>query len=182
MKREPEDIAREIRLIEYQKAQDSAEHHNNLMWTLIATGIGFSITILYLVWTQSLDIFTKLIFLFIGSFVLFYFSFIIEVSNENKRMKYNICKEIEKEYKFIGQHLQTKKLPISNVLDGMKIFRSMKGLLWFFYVLLIINFSIVGFENFNLIFLIGFVLSLLAVLLSIIVEIIYITKSTPKYS
>lgn len=173
MKKNVEDITREIRLVEYQKAQDSAEHHNTIMWTLINVGIGFSLTILYLVWTQSLNILTKLVFLFTGTFVLFYFSFIIEKTNETKNLKYNICKRIEKDYNFIGQNRLTENLKVSKMFKGMLIFRSMKILLWIFYSILIISYSIIGFKDFNFIFLIGFIMNILAILGSIIAEIIY---------
>ena len=101
-------------LTEYEKAQDSAEHHNNSMWNLIYIGLGLSLAIIYIFWTtdtriDSVKIDTiKYIMLIFGSIILAYFSKIIEYSNENKKMKYRLCKKIEKENNFIGQHLDTK--------------------------------------------------------------------------
>ena len=112
----PEEI-----LIEYQKAQDSAEHHNNNMWNLIYIGLGLSLFILYIFWTtdtriDSVNIDTiKYVMLLFGSIILAYFSKIIEYAHENKKIKYDICKEIEKKYKFIGQHLKTKNHKNANI-------------------------------------------------------------------
>jgi hypothetical protein len=170
---EEERIKREVRLIEYQKAQDSAEHHNNIMWTLINVGIGFSLTILYLAYT-NLEILIKLILLFIGSFALFYFSFIIESSNEMKNKKYDICKQIEKEHNFIGQNNSIENLKISKMIDGMKIFRLMKATLWILYVASIANLIIISYKTFNSMVWVGIILNSLAVLGSIIMEITYI--------
>ena len=169
-----QDGLREIRLTEYQKAQDSAEHHNTIMWTLINVGIGFSLTILYLVWTtQNLDALTKLISLFIGALTLFYFSFIIETSNERIKIKYNLCKQIEKEYKFIGQHSLIKDfLGIKN--GGIMILRLMKLILFFMYLLSII--VLLTKVEFNLFILIGVIFSIPAVIISMIIEIIYIKR------
>ncbi|MBS3070760.1 hypothetical protein J4407_00455 [Candidatus Pacearchaeota archaeon] len=97
----------EIMLVEYQKAQDSAEHHNNIMWTLIYIGIGLSLFILYKFYTENYPLEEEM--LIFGMVILSYFSFIIYQSNLNKFLKYGICKEIEKKHKkyFLGQHTKT---------------------------------------------------------------------------
>jgi hypothetical protein len=113
MKKESEEdkIKREVRLVEYQKAQDSAEHHNNLVWTLTNLGIGLSLIILYVSWTdKSIDSYIKEGLLFIGCLIFMYFSSIIENSNKKKNEKYKLCQDIEKEYPFIGQHSLTVNL------------------------------------------------------------------------
>lgn len=108
-------------LIEYEKAQDSAEHHNNSMWTLIYMGLGLSILILYVFWTidtrvdsVKIDL-PKYMMLSFGSIILGYFSKIIEDTHKNKKIKYKICKEIEKKHHFIGQHFKTKNQKNFNI-------------------------------------------------------------------
>ena len=108
-------------LTEYEKAQDSAEHHNNSMWNLIYIGLGLSLVILYIFWTtdtriESVKIDTiRYAMLFFGTIILAYFSKIIEYSHKNKKMKYNLCKKIEKENNFIGQHIKTKNHKDANI-------------------------------------------------------------------
>ena len=71
-------------LTEYEKAQDSAEHHNNSMWNLIYIGLGLSLAIIYIFWTtdtriDSVKIDTiKYIMLIFGSIILAYFIKIIK--------------------------------------------------------------------------------------------------------
>ena len=39
--------------LEYQKAQDSAEHYNTMIWALTPVLLGFSIYILYLIYSNE---------------------------------------------------------------------------------------------------------------------------------
>jgi hypothetical protein len=90
-------------LTEYEKAQDSAEHHNTIMWNLIYIGIGLSLFILYKVHTENYPIEGEM--LAFGAVILAYFSYIIFRSNKNKYIKYKVCKEIEEKNKILlGQH------------------------------------------------------------------------------
>ena len=125
-------------LVEYQKAQDSAEHYNNMIWTLMSLGVAASLLILNKFWTDRPEILYSLVLLFMGSFILFYFSYLIENAHEKKEWKYGICKRIEKDYSFIGQNFGVETLPISKLKMGMKIFRIMKFILFFLYLLTII--------------------------------------------
>ncbi|MFA7708074.1 MAG: hypothetical protein WCX73_03930 [Candidatus Pacearchaeota archaeon] len=129
----------EKRLVEYQKAQDSAEHYNSMIWTLMALGIASSLTILHIFWTNRPEIIYSLIMLFTGAFILFYFSYLIEGAHEKKRLKYSICKKIEKENGFLGQNLETDNLLISRNKYGISIFRIMKITLFGLYFLTIIT-------------------------------------------
>ncbi len=79
---------------EYEKAQDSAEHYNTIMWTLTPVLMGLSIYILYLVFSEDYNPNLKIGLLFIGAISLFYFSFVIETAHEKKKLKYGICKEL----------------------------------------------------------------------------------------
>ena len=94
-------------LLEYEKAQDSAEHHNNVMWNLVYLGIGLSLFILFKVHTENYEIEEEM--MFFGIVILGYFNYIIFRSNKNKYLKYEVCKEIEKKYPrdLRGQHLKT---------------------------------------------------------------------------
>lgn len=92
--------------LEYTKAQDSAEHYNTIMWTLINIGLGLSLLILYTATTGNSDYILKQPMLIFGLAILAYFSLIIHKSNINKLLKYDICKKIENKHpkKFIGQN------------------------------------------------------------------------------
>ena len=124
----------EKRMIEYQKAQDSAEHYNTMMWTLMALGIVGSLTILHIFWTNRPEITYSLMMLFVGVFVLFYFSYLIEGAHEKKKWKYKICKDIERDYGFLGQNLHIDNLPVSRSKFCIKIFRAMKFTLFLLYL------------------------------------------------
>lgn len=126
-------------LIEYQKAQDSAEHYNTIVWTLMSVGIGLSLIILYKVHSQEQNPLLEMIMLFVGMFVLFYFSYLIESATERKMWKYYVCQRIEWENGFIGQNRKIIYLPISKTkLFGgsfsMNLFRIIKILMYFFYL------------------------------------------------
>lgn len=89
-------------LIEYSKAQDSAEHHNQMIWIVTPTFLGFVFYIL--VNYQTLDVpFKPLLFLVAGC-ALTYLSFLVEGAYRKKQFKYDICVEIEKELRLKGQH------------------------------------------------------------------------------
>jgi hypothetical protein len=138
----------------YQKAQDLAEHYNTVMWTLIYIGIGLSLWILYLVWVKrpEISVGLKLVMLLLGSLILFYFSSIIEKSNEKKNRCFKICREIEKEERnnFDCQnkiHSLMENLPISNrMVGGMGFLRAIKFALFFLYLVgsLWLGFSFLG--------------------------------------
>jgi len=128
----------EKRMIEYQKAQDSAEYYNSMIWTLMSIGIAVSLIILHIFWTNRPEILYSLAMLFIGAFVLFYFSYLIEGAHEKKKYKYGICKKIEREYRFLGQNFGVDNLPISKNKYGIKMFRWMKITLFLLYLFSII--------------------------------------------
>lgn len=125
-------------LVEYQKAQDSAEHYDTMIWIMIPILLGFSISILYLVFYPSefiLPINLKLVLLIFGGFSLFYFGFLIESANQKKQYKYSICKDIEKKYKFIfKQHRNVDNLFLSKVdYKGNNIMRAARFILYILY-------------------------------------------------
>ena len=96
-------------LVEYQKAQDSAEHYNTMIWTLVSLGFALSLWIINNFYTnKSIEPDYLLLTLFFGTFVLAYFSKLVEKANKNKNLKYDICKDIEEKYGFVGkQHINT---------------------------------------------------------------------------
>lgn len=169
------EISKEV-LIEYQKAQDSAEHYNTMTWTLVSMGIGFSLTILYMVVVLDniKNPLLNLIALFTGAFVLFYFSFLIESAYEKKVFKYKICQKIERKLGFIGQNCKVEKLPISGLdFKGVYIFRGIKLLLFIFYILAIIIY--VRIESNLLLF--AFVCIIVAIIGSTFMEVYYCTRN-----
>lgn len=125
----------------YQKAQDSAEHYNTMIWTLTSVLLAFSITILYLVSTNNYAILLNIILLLFGFFSLFYFSTLIELANETKCHNYDICKKIETEYGLRKNHSLVDKLPIHKELKkrGMKLLRIAKKVLYLLYLFAIIR-------------------------------------------
>lgn len=98
-------------LVEYEKAQDSAEHYNSLLWTLISVGIGLSLIILYKLPTEVPDPMIALVVIFVGMFTFNYFSNIVEAAHRKKCLKYELCKKIEKEWGFYGHNLKSDLVP-----------------------------------------------------------------------
>ena len=129
-----EDIPNYV-LSEYEKAQDSAEHHNSLMWNLIYIGIGLSLFILYIFLKGEIPSQLIRLFLVFGAIVLAYFSFIIHKSNIIKFQKYRICKEIEEKYKgkFNGQH---RKIEEDNIISHLALFL-IKSTIFYAYIIAI---------------------------------------------
>mgnify|MGYP001603190727 CR=1 FL=1 len=161
--------------LEYQKAQDSAEHYNTMIWTLISVLLGFSLIILYRVNTDSINNQIKVVLLSIGTLSFLYFSFLIESANEKKLHKYKICKIIEKKYGFQGQNLGLENLFLSGGSTsgaGLKILRVMKLTLIFLYVASYTLIIRAAQWNF-FIYLTSFIF-FVAIMLSLILEIIYI--------
>jgi hypothetical protein len=122
----------------YQKAQDSAEHHNKIMWTLIYVGIGLSLWILYSVLSKrDISVYLKFAMLFFGAFVLWYFNIIIEKSNKRKNQCYKICHDIEKNLEI--KYQIHKDMAFKG--EGIKRLRFIMFLL---YVVYIIGILVIG--------------------------------------
>lgn len=76
---------------EYEKAHDSAEHYNNLIWTVFYVGVAFSLFILYKVWTFKTDFGAMQFFMSIlGFLVLFYCILAIESFGQKRTLMYKI--------------------------------------------------------------------------------------------
>lgn len=130
--------------LEYEKAQDSAEHYNTMIWTLISVGLGLSLFILKFVWFESSILsgrdnsLIKVIALGLGSLSLFYFSYLIKSADRIKDMKYLICKDIEfnEEYKYKA-NLKTevikkrKGIWFSNIGVFLLFVLYLSSILWF---------------------------------------------------
>jgi hypothetical protein len=140
---------RNDKLIAYQKAQDSAEHYNNMSWTLITVGLGFSLTILYKSLTME-GAHLKLGMLIVGLLVVRYFSYLIEGAQEKKEWKYFYCQKIEEEslkrngddkfFPHLGLHLFGESdESISKHQRGLWWFMGAKIVLYIFYSYLIIK-------------------------------------------
>jgi hypothetical protein len=160
-------------LSEYEKAQDSAEHHNNMIWTLTALGIVGSLIILHIFWTNRPNILYSILMLFMGALILFYFSYLVEGAHSKKIIKYKVCQEIERDYGFIGQNLRVEDKRIFT--GGIKIFRTIIMLIFFLYAISTIfalGVADIGGEV-NSVLIWTVILDLLAITLSLIMEIIY---------
>ena len=126
-------------LVEYQQAQNSAEHHNTIIWIFTPVIFTLALWVLYVVfWPDfsSLPSAIKIMILFLGSLAIMYFSKIIESAHATKYYKYNICKYIERTYPdFIGQHNGLDMINIQTK-DG-KIIKVLRHIIYLFIVLFI---------------------------------------------
>lgn len=88
---------RETLLVEYQKAQDSAEHHDNLVWTVSSIILGGMLVLMGF----TLDHLTKgfdLLVLYtsiLGIVLITFLWFLQSTLRSIKRQKYERCKIIE---------------------------------------------------------------------------------------
>ncbi len=163
-------------LIEYQKAQDSAEHYNTMIWILTPVLLGFSISILYLIFSNNYNPIFNIFLLIFGSFSLFYFSLLIESANEKKLHKYRICKKIEKDYKFYGNNRGIERLYLAKniIFNGMTLLRIAKIVLLFVYIFSLL-FFIFGWslpESSNAALVPG-IFTIVAIILALILEALY---------
>ncbi len=129
----------EITKLEYEKAQDSAEHYNTMTWTLISIIFVFSLLVLRTIlldinssgWQFSLIGKYTIIngILLVGTLSWIYFGYLIEGANQKKKWKYIVCQEIEKKNKkFLGQHLGTRFLPFTEKEWGIRFFILIKNI------------------------------------------------------
>ena len=135
----------EMQMLEYEKAQDSAEHYNIMVWTLISIIFAFSLLILRTIlldinssgWTFSLvGKFTVINgLLLIGTLSWVYFGYLIEGADEKKKWKHFICQEIEKRNKdFFGQNLGVEHLPFAKNKFGLTFFIITKNVFIIFFL------------------------------------------------
>jgi hypothetical protein len=107
--------------IEYQKAQDSAEHHDNLLWTVTSIIWAGNLVLLGLVLDsiKNIDLRIVLIILSVFGILLVISMFLIAILLGNvKRQKYKRCKELEEILGF-KQH---KELKYPNCLQTLLYF------------------------------------------------------------
>ena len=100
----------ERKLVEYQTAQDSAQHHDNLVWTTSGLIWGSSLVLLGFVLDNLSNQPNKLFILGLSLLsILMYIALLIFSCQfaDIKRQKYNRCKEIEEELK-LKQHSSLK--------------------------------------------------------------------------
>lgn len=138
-------------MIEYEKAQDSAEHYNTMTWTLTSIILVFSLIILKTIlldinssgWQFSFIGKWTIIsgMLLIGSVSWIYFGVLIEGANQKKKLKYFICQDLERKNKnFLGQNLGTKYLPFTKYEMGLKAFIFIK--VFFMTIFLFLSFLV----------------------------------------
>jgi len=174
-------------LIEYQKAQDSAEHYNNMVWVLIPVGFGLSLILLnFTLFGLPEGIFfgfnkpsLQSLMILINMFILTYFTYLVEGAILTIRLKYKICKRIERENKFLfyKQHLKTKKLMPYNLGLGDVFFKLSAIFLFLFLIGLSIILALGDFpvDSFNSsVLIISFILQGGLTLFFFIMQILYI--------
>lgn len=145
---------KEILLREYEKAQDSAEHYNTMIWILIPIMFGFCLYMIkFSLFEKGILLLFRAIAIIFGAAGLFFFSYLIESANEKKQLSYETCKRIESisEINLVKRHQATEKLGISSKTfyfskknrkqynPGMFLFRLSKKILYFTYLILLIG-------------------------------------------
>jgi len=84
-----------------ESTQKSAEHYNNLIWTVFSVGVALSLWILYKVWPSKENIgFMNLFMLFVGFLVLYYCTLAIESFGQKKTKMHEIFYKELKNPKF----------------------------------------------------------------------------------
>ena len=121
----------------YEKAQDSAEHHNTMIWVLMPIALSFwlyMLKILFLERTLEGPYWVPFVILSFAVSSMVIFSSLIESANEKKMLKYELCKAIERAYNLIRQHEITEKLDYS-IKSGIYVFRVTEFVLFMSYFL-----------------------------------------------
>lgn len=98
-------------LTEYAKAQDSAEHHDTLIWT--ATGVACAANIALLIFVIRKDALlnypiTSTLLGVLGMFLIVSVWLVANALIKLKKKKYDRCKDLEKKFGFC-QHLDTEE-------------------------------------------------------------------------
>ena len=92
-----------ILLVEYQKSQDSAEHHDTLLWT--ATGL--IVTGLIAIFSFAANHQSSLVFPVLGMILSALLWFFVYSFASFRKQKYDRCKEIELELE-MKQHSESR--------------------------------------------------------------------------
>lgn len=117
---------------EYEKAQDSAEHYNQMIWILIPAFFGFVFYIVANYDSLKIPFLDQPGLIMVASFALFFMGILVEGAHAKVLLKYNICKTIEKQMKFIGQNSLVDNLGIGQGYS-INVIRSVrKTLIWLF--------------------------------------------------
>ena len=123
-------------IVEYQKAQESAEHYDKLIWTVTSIFITVIAVILGYSFNKELSI-IKLSFNIIGALGIILFLFtIIKHMHHIKNVKYKRCKEIE-DMLAMKQHnmIQKKATMITGFLAIKLLLIFVIGLIGIYYIL-----------------------------------------------
>jgi hypothetical protein len=124
-------------LTEYQCAQDSAQHHDNLAWSIIATLLGASLILLGFVLTNLRDSSGLKVILLILSLLGILTDICIYLWAEPivkiKLFKYKRCKEIENVFGF-KQHTELY-LKSHNKRNAVKILLICFIITWIFVII-----------------------------------------------
>jgi hypothetical protein len=94
-----ENIDKEILLVEYQKAQDSAQHHASMSWTATSIIWAASLVLIGFVYNNLTDSKLALLLTFIcvlGTLLIIIVNLMVISLEKTMKSKYRRCKEIEK--------------------------------------------------------------------------------------
>lgn len=133
------DNRRKNLLVEYQMAQDSAQHHDNLYWAIITLIWGSMLVMLGFIVKSinpvdnddALNQSILLLISIIGVFLTFFVCVATYVLINVKRDKYERCIQIEKKLK-MKQHSELK---YNNFINSINIFINILfGVLWAYII------------------------------------------------
>ena len=96
-------------MLKFEKAHNSAENYNSIIWTIFGIGIALSLWILFRVWPSKMNLGAMQFFMSIfGFLVLFYCILSIESFGQKKTLLYKI---FNKKIKGFDLEQKIKKLP-----------------------------------------------------------------------
>lgn len=97
----------------YEKAHNSAEHYNLMIWTVFSIAVALSLYILYLIWPAKSNLGAMQFFMaFLGFLILFYGTLTIESFSQKNFLLYKIFNSGIKKFNLESK---IKKLPFVRV-------------------------------------------------------------------
>ena len=94
--------------VEYQAAQDSAQHHDSLVWTVTSIMWGAGLVLLGLVHSERLEQLAMVSLSIFGMALSIIVPILVRGLRRIKRHRYERCQELEREH---GFHLHTETPP-----------------------------------------------------------------------
>lgn len=97
---QPRQVPPEVLLVEYGKAQDSAQHHDTIVWSVISITWAAELVLLGFVVSSLGNIRLRIIITalcFLGAFMVAFQWYVQKLSRTVRKQKYDRCKEIEEQ-------------------------------------------------------------------------------------